>query len=221
MNIQKINKRWLLFILAVIAQFASIFYFSFRSEETLQTGTALKFRLTGYDPHDFFRGEYLRLRFRDNKIELSEEEKRLASERKEVYVVFEEDGNGFSIPKGISTTPTNSSLKIEGLHDGYFSYPFDRLWMNQEDCPIAERLINQAVANGEDVYAIIYVKDGEGVLSAVEIDGTDLRNLVDSEGARKEEVETDATALPEPETDSLQSATEDSIKNIVIEEMTK
>ena len=58
------------------------------------------------------------------------------------------------------------------------SYPFDRVWMNQEDCPKAERIITQALNDGLNVCALVSIKDGDGVLMDIEVDGIDIKTML-------------------------------------------
>ena len=235
MNLQKLNKRWLLFAIAVFAQFASIFYWVISSEETIANGTVLKFRLMGYDPHDPFRGEYLRIQFRDNTLSIPKEEFDEEEDSKQDYVVFDIDYDGFAIPAYFSSYPEELSLKVNKTHSFTLSftsetkddsityriiYPFDRIWMNQEECPIAERLINKALRKNRDVYATISVNNGEGVLTGVEIEGTNIKELVKSikkgeveEEWEAEDLERTAIAI----SDSINKAAEDTISKHVEE----
>lgn len=223
MNLQKINKRWLLFAIAVFAQFATIFYWAIRSEETIAKGTPLKFRLRGFDPHDPFRGEYLRIQFQDNSMKVSKEEYEFMKAYE--YLVFDVDYNGYATPAYLSEIPAELSLKVKTNAYNFTSkdsidstriwidYPFDRIWMNQEEAPIAEKLINKALQDEGDIYAIVSVKDGDGILTDVEINGFSIKELV------KQNIEYGEEQI-EIVPDSTEPTLEDSIANVVIEELT-
>lgn len=189
MELQKINKKWWFFAAAILAQFIVMFIWTVRSNDTIQEGTLYKFRLEGYDPHDLFRGEYLRIQFKEDKVQVSTEETFPKGEP--AYVTFENDVEGFAHPIALSKKVSESSLKVcvmtgEFLPDSTrkllrIYYPFNKFWMNQEDCPIAERIINRALNNNQDVYALVYIKDGEGALTDIEVDGVDIKTLVQEE----------------------------------------
>lgn len=187
MNITKINRRWGCFLLAVLAQFATIAYWVFRSETIIDKGDLLKFRLTGYDPHDRFRGSYLRIQFKDDTISLCQDDFLSVMEYKEKFVSVEEDENGFAIPAAIADYPSHMSIKSEVKVYGSDSsvtclkivYPFDRVWMNEYDCPAAERLINNAIEAEKSVYALVAVDDGEGRIVDVEINGVGIHEMVE------------------------------------------
>lgn len=189
MELQKINKKWWFFAAAILAQFIVMFFWVVRSNDTIQEGTLYKFRLEGYDPHDLFRGEYLRIQFKEDQVQVSTEETFPKGEP--AYVTFENDEEGFAQPIALSKKVSESSLKVCVMIDDFLPdstqkllrifYPFNKFWMNQEDCPIAENIINRALNNNQDVYALVYIKDGEGILADIEVDGIDIKTLVQEE----------------------------------------
>ncbi|MCQ2195057.1 MAG: GDYXXLXY domain-containing protein [Paludibacteraceae bacterium] len=188
MELQKIDKKWWFFGAALLLQFVVLFLWVVKSNDTIQQGTVYKFRLMGYDPHDPFRGEYLRIRFKDNTVDMPSD--RLPSSMQgNMYVSFYEDEEGFAKPRDLSEYSSEERLRVKVI-TGYgsgldstlttlcISYPFDYFWMNQEDCPKAEHIINQALNDGLNVCALVSIKDGEGVLMDIEVDGIDIKTML-------------------------------------------
>lgn len=179
MNLNQINKKWIFFCLIVVAQFSLVFYTIYHYHSISNSETILKFRLQGYDPKDFFRGDYLRIRFKDNVIKTEQ-----YVEDNQYYIHFKEDSTGCAIPDYFDNEQTENSIQAKVKYYSFdstanISYPFNKVWMNQEDCKKAERIINKALRdNRKDAYALVAVKNGEGVLKDVEIEGIPLKKLV-------------------------------------------
>lgn len=207
MKSQKKNKKWWFFAAAILAQFIVMFLWVLRSNDTLENGTIYKFRLQGYDPHDPFRGKYLRIQFKDNIMEMQNEDEAMTIiNALEVYAKFSVDDEGFAMPMSLSQSISDNALKVEVTRD-YFSsemtsiririqYPFDRLWMNQKECPVAEKVVNKALSGNKHVYALVSIKNGDGVLKDIEVDGVSIKDLVKKE---REQVDTDAGDIEEVE----------------------
>ena len=223
MKSQKINKKWWFFAATILAQFIVMFLWVLRSNDTLENGTIYKFRLQGYDPYDPFRGKYLRIQFKDNIIEMQNKDEATAIiNASKVYASFSVDDEGFAMPMSLSQNPSDDALKVEVSRDYYVStemtsiririqYPVDRLWMNQKEGPIAEKIVNDALFRNKHVYALVSIKNGDGVLKDIEVDGVSIKDLVKKE---REQVDTDAGDIEEVEViavDSTEMAKIDSI----------
>lgn len=223
MKSQKINKKWWFFAAAILAQFIVMFLWVLRSNDTLENGAVYKFRLQGYDPHDPFRGEYLRIQFKDNIMEMQNEDEAMTIiNALEVYAKFSVDDEGFAMPMSLSQSISDNALKVEVTRD-YFSsemtsiririqYPFDRLWMNQKECPVAEKVVNKALSGNKHVYALVSIKNGDGVLKDIEVDGVSIKDLVKKE---REQVDTDAGDIEEVEVIAVDSAEMAKIDSII------
>jgi uncharacterized membrane-anchored protein len=224
MKSQKINKKWWFFAAAILAQFIVMFLWVLRSNDTLENGAVYKFRLQGYDPHDPFRGEYLRILLKDNIIEMQNKGEATAIiNASKVYASFSVDDEGFAMPMSLSQNPSDDALKVEVSRDYYVStemtsiririqYPFDRLWMNQKECPIAEKIVNDALFRNKHVYALVSIKNGDGALKDVEVDGVSIKDLVKKE---REQVDTDAGDIEEVEVIAVDSAEMAKIDSII------
>lgn len=221
MKSQKINKKWWFFAAAILAQFIVMFLWVLRTNDTLENGAVYKFRLQGYDPHDPFRGEYLRILLKDNIIEMQNKDEATAIiNASKVYASFSVDDEGFAMPMSLSQSISDNALKVEVTRD-YFSsemthvrikYPFDRLWMNQKECPIAEKIVNDALFRNKHVYALVSIKNGDGVLKDIEVDGVSIKDLVKKE---REQVDTDAGDIEEVEVIAVDSAEMAKIDSII------
>lgn len=224
MKSQKINKKWWFFAAAILAQFIVMFLWVLRTNDTLENGTIYKFRLQGYDPHDPFRGEYLRILLKDNIIEMQNKDEATAIiNASKVYASFSVDDEGFAMPMSLSQNPSDDALKVEVSRDYYVStemtsiririqYPFDRLWMNQKECPVAEKVVNKALSGNKHVYALVSIKNGDGVLKDIEVDGVSIKDLVKKE---REQVDTDAGDIEEVEVIAVDSAEMAKIDSII------
>lgn len=163
------NKKSIYLVLAIVVQFGVILYTTISSQMIINNGEVLKFRLRGYDPYDMFRGNFIRIRFMDDKVSMEEEV------GPEGYVEFEVSEGGYAIPIRVLEEKVEGTLKAslsynEERQEVTIDYPFDKVWKNQEECEVLEKKINVALEEGRDVYALVAVKRGEGRIVDIEIE---------------------------------------------------
>lgn len=163
------SKKIMFLVIAILAQFAIILYTTISSSRIINGGDVLKLRLQGYDPYDMFRGNYIRIRLRDDKIEGG------YAVAEEGYVFFERCEEGYDVPVGVVYEPARGTIKVRMRYDEEtqeicICYPFDKVWKNQEECEDMERDIAIALGEERGVYALVAVKDGEGRIVDIEIE---------------------------------------------------
>jgi len=160
----------------------------FDSEDVLKTGVAYKFEAAPVDPNDPFRGKFITLRYKENSIEVADENE--WKENELVYVILGKDKEGFAKIENITkVAPKNTSdyLKVtvddvtgDKSNKVYIEYPFDRYYMEESKANDAELTYNQAVRDTivHSTYALVYVKNGEAVLHDVLIDAVSIKDIV-------------------------------------------
>lgn len=167
---------WPAFLLLILAQLyvpASMIY---EREQILKHGKPFLFKTRPVDPADAFRGRYITLNYEISNITIK---RNLNLENNQMlYLLLGKDSAGYATVVSVST------LKPQGQTDYIrtqldYSYeqndslyllsvdlPFDRLYMEESKAPAAEELYNRMAADPKAISAaLVFVKDGEGVLS--------------------------------------------------------
>lgn len=154
-------------------------------ERTLKYGKEFRFKTAPVDPVDPFRGRYVLLNFEDYKVPVSPGSVWIWGE--EVYAEITTGADGFSGFSKISKIKPGKDVdflkvKITSVPFSenyvYVSLLMDRFYMEEFKAPIAERIFNESVADSNSVtYGVLMVKNGEGVLKDVQIDGVSLVEL--------------------------------------------
>jgi uncharacterized membrane-anchored protein len=188
---------WLLlvFLLVALVQLYVPAQMIWNREEILETGKEYKFRTAPIDPNDPFRGKYVALRFEQNWVEvrdLSEWESEEA-----IYVLLKIDAKGFAKVTGISKTKPaarTNFIKSQvdyvtdygGLKKLYFTYPFDRLYLEESLAQEAEETYVETQQDTTQIaYALVKIKDGDAVLQDVFIDNVSITEIVKTRQVRK------------------------------------
>ena len=155
----------------------------------IKTGTLYKFRTAPIDPNDPFRGKYIVLRFADNRFPVRNEKKWKPGNR--TYVELERDKKGFAKIKNVTlerpegtdyvqATIANTQLDKDMKLYLVLSYPFNRYYMNEFKAPQAEQAYREANRDSlKNVYALVYVKNGSGVLDKVMIDDKPIEEVIE------------------------------------------
>lgn len=167
----------LAFFLVVVAQLAVPLRMILHNNDVLKTGKIYKFKTEPIDPHDPFRGKFIRLYFKENHLVL----KRKIDIDKDLYAIIANDKKGFArIIKVSNTKPkTEEFLKVKALsineygneHQIWIEFPFERFYMNEYKASEAEKAYNESSRNqSSNTYAVIAIKNGEGIIKDVMID---------------------------------------------------
>ena len=158
-------------------------------ETVLKGGTTYRFRVRPIDPNDPFRGKYVTLRFENEEYETTDS---TLVEAKSLYVMLENDNEGFAKIAGLSLDPPSSGdyFKAKVIGNLKFGsaaqtsrvrleFPFSRYYMEESKAPFAESELNRQQRAEESVcWAEVKVKDGETALEYVMIDGRSIHEWV-------------------------------------------
>lgn len=183
------NRKYLFiaFILLVIIQLYVPAQMILGREEILDNGTEVKFKTAPVDPTDIIRGKYVTLRFENDNFEASEKDEWKPNE--DVYVLLKKDAQGFAEIQSFSRNKPGGNQLYVLAKTSYTSgsknrtlivdYPFDRLYMEESEAPVAEKIYNEIASDTSQVaYALVSLKDGEAVLKDVFINDVSIKKLV-------------------------------------------
>jgi len=160
----------------------------------LSSGKEFKFKTAPIDPGDPFRGKYINLTFKENRVEIQNKENWVHGET--VFVLLSTDSNGFAKIRSVSKVkPLHNQdfLKVKVnyvVYDGsklFVEYPFDRFYMEESKAYDAEQTYRRALPDTSQVtYALVNIKNGESVLKDVMINGIPIKEIVKQEQQNKE-----------------------------------
>jgi uncharacterized membrane-anchored protein len=161
----------------------------FQLENTRNQGDLFRLELNAYDPYDMFRGNYLALSFKEDRIKtplgpLQWNEK--------FYVKLINDKNtGFARPVEVARTFPGGDNWVKVNNSGgsvmeeddtmlLFSFMQERYFMSEVKIKKAEQALRSATADSNrKCWAEMRVKNGITILTDVKIDGKSLRNWAD------------------------------------------
>lgn len=156
-----------------------------QQEDTLETGTAYKFKTQPIDPSDPFRGKFIVLNYEMDSFETDEEG--WNDYRGDVFVYLKTDAEGFATVKDVSKTLMDTSADYIIAESKYnrnsrvnFDLPFDRFYMNENKAYDAEISVREAQIDTTKIcYGLVFIKDGTAVLDNVFIDDTPIQKFVE------------------------------------------
>ena len=183
----------LLFAVLALVQLAIPFQMIFHQEDILNNGKLWKFKTAPVDPNDPFRGKYIFLNFDQNRFQIKNKDTWHSGQT--IYANLVADEKGFAKVKSISSTPPDNTdymtMKVNYIADYeppkiiiWLDFPFDRFYVNENKAAEAERIYVESVAteaNKKEAYALIALKDGEGVIKDVLIDNISIKVLAAKE----------------------------------------
>jgi uncharacterized membrane-anchored protein len=149
-----------------------------KNEAIISTGRAWKFRTAPVDPNDPFRGKYIVLSFSNTDLKVKDAS--IWNYGDMAYATFREDSAGYAhidqIDQQIPDREDYLEVKISSVINTpeeqriYVEYPFDRFYMDEKKAGEAEQMYQDALADREqETYALVYIKNGRGVLTDVKI----------------------------------------------------
>ena len=154
-------------------------------DDILNTGKIVKFQCEPIDPNDPFRGKYITLNFKENRIKVKNLKEWNSNET--IFAKIETSKDGFAKIKSISRTePTDNSiylkLKINYIADYenkiYLDFPFNRFYMNENKAKNAEIAYAKSTLDSTKIaYALVATKNGEAVIKDVLIDNISIKEL--------------------------------------------
>ncbi len=176
---------FIVFIVLAVVQIGTPLKMIFDKEDILISGTAYKFKTRPIDPTDPFRGKYITLQFEMNSFTASDTTYVYGDE---VRVYIENDDEGFAKVARVSKEPFDfgSDYVMAKVTHTYtnkimFELPFNRFYMEETKAYDAEKAYRDVNRNTkkDDVYALVYIKDGASVLKDVIIEGIPIQEYVD------------------------------------------
>jgi len=184
------------FILVALAQVFIPVKMILDREDILTEGKEYRFRTAPVDPHDPFRGKYIRLNYKDDTVEIGNEKNWTSGE--EIYVFLTIDKEGFAKIKSVSKQkPTDnqdylkakvSYVTINNRNKLSIDYPFDRFYMEESKAQEAELTYRRTQRDtSKTTYAVVNIKNGDAVLKDVMINGTSIREIVKARLEEKKE----------------------------------
>lgn len=156
-------------------------------ERVRSEGQEIRLKIRPFDPADPFRGNYMQLQFEHLYVEQVYDTSWQAGER--VYVSLYEEADGLARPVWVSREmPEPGTLFLEARVDYvvpdeqrlYFSWPFNRYYVNEEAAPRMEELLQQFTAGDSlRVWALLRASGGQAVLEDLVVEGRSLRELAE------------------------------------------
>ncbi len=179
---------FILFLIVVAAQIIVPTHMIFNREDVLNTGIAYKFKTKPIDPADPFRGKYITLNFEVDQY-ITEDTTWVRDEV--IYVYLDIDSLGFAEVNTVSKEilPDIDKDFVEAKVNWYVGYskelnidfPFNRFYMEESKAYTAEVVVRENLRDSllQNVYALVYVKEGESVLKDVIIDDIPIKDYVE------------------------------------------
>jgi len=152
-------------------------------------------KLSPIDPNDPFRGKYVALRFEQNWVNVHDLDNWKYEE--ELFVNLKIDAKGFAKVAGISKSKPAAGTSFvkakvdyvsneNGLKKLYFTYPFDRLYLEETLAQEAEETYAETQQDTTQIaFALVKIKDGDAVLQDVFIDSVSITEIVKARQASK------------------------------------
>lgn len=175
----------LLFSVLAVVQIAVPFQMIFHQEDILDTGKAWKFRTAPVDPNDPFRGKYVYLNYEQTNFEIKSKD--LWKSGQTIYANLTTDEKGYAKVISISAQRPNNvnyvTAKVDYVNSFdkptlAISYPFDRFYVDEHKAANAERIYNESSDDiKKEAYAIVVLKQGEGVIKDVMVDNISIKVL--------------------------------------------
>ena len=179
------NLTFVIFIIVALVQLYIPAKVIFDHEDLLSSGTEFKFKVAPIDPNDPFRGKYIIIYFEENAIEVKNTDDWKV--RETVYVNLTTDDKGFAKIDGYSKKKpkTGHFIKTKVTHtvttakkNLILQYPFERFYMEEAKAPHAEKIYNESARDTSQIaYALVNVKNGDGIIKDVLINGIPIREL--------------------------------------------
>jgi len=160
-----------------------------RSERTLAAGTAWRFRTAPVDPADAFRGRYVALAFADHAVACADADRFRKGRR--AYAVLGLDSAGLAVATALvkERPRTGDFVRVKVTYASAgsvsFDYRFDRLFLEEDMAPTAERLYRERnISGARDSYLVVRVRNGFAVIEDLFIGGLPVRESVRRSGVR-------------------------------------
>ncbi len=178
----------LFLVLMLIAQWLIPYKMIWTNDRTVKEGKVFKFKTMPIDPSDAFRGKFIHLNY-DNTLFCLADNKSY-KQAQEVFVSIDNDSLGYAKITAIShIKPSNPNYIVANINyiqqleeDSScidINFPFDRYYMEESKSKDAEDLYRKSIRHfTKNVYSVVYIKDGNAVLTDVKIDDKSIKDLI-------------------------------------------
>ncbi|OYW75000.1 MAG: hypothetical protein B7Z37_15150 [Verrucomicrobia bacterium 12-59-8] len=173
---------FIIFGIAVLAQWAAPLYQIWTHEQVLAKGTLIKLKCGAPDPYDPLRGRYLAVR--PNQSEAPVPAGMELQRGTPVYAVLDTGTDGFASISSLSLTPPASGdylrVKAGYAYNGTTSivWPFDRFYVNEKLAPEADKWFAENIRSAQGIIAEVRVLNGRAVLEDLSFDGKPFREIL-------------------------------------------
>lgn len=183
----KTTHLFILFCIVVCIQLFIPAQMIWDQESILTSGTKFKFKTRPIDPSDPFRGKYIHLNYELNRAKVKDTTM-VTGDR--IYVYFRKDANGFAQLDGISKELLKTEKEYVITFVNYviedvihFRLPFESFYMEESKAKEAEIATQRFNRNDSltNVYAEVYIKNGNSVLQNVFINEMPLQQYVEKQ----------------------------------------
>jgi uncharacterized membrane-anchored protein len=178
--------RLVVFIAVALVQLSLPASVVLRREQTLRHGRVWKFKTAPVDPTDAVRGRYIALRFAaEAKLE-----NHPVPSGSTVYLVLAPDPGGFAKVDKVSATPRRGDnvIRVRSGARVYnrVSFPFDRLWVAEQDAAAAEQAyVENSRRGNESAYVTVRVRDGDAAVEKLYINNQPLDDYLRAQSRKK------------------------------------
>lgn len=157
-------------------------------EKVINEGVSYKFKTRPVDPNDPFRGKYIILNY---ELDAAITKDTLWNRNEDIYIKLSKDSLGFAVISAVSHSKFEIpddfvKAKVQWYdsndHEVNFSFEFNRYYMEESKAYDAEQVYVKSLRDSlpeNDTYAIVFVKDGEAVLTDVMVNEVSIKDYVE------------------------------------------
>jgi len=173
---------FILFALVSLAQWAAPLSQIFKFERTLSNGTLVRLKCSAPDPYDPLRGRYLAVRPEQDSAPIAKDTKLV--EGQHAYAVLQTGSDGQTTIQELLAEPPAAgdhvrvTFNYEAEDKGYFSWPFDRFYLNEALAPEADKWFAETIRDAKGIIAEVRVHQGTAVLENLTFDGKSFRDIL-------------------------------------------
>ncbi len=182
---------WTGFMIMVMVQLLVPARWVLQSEEALQKGTPYKFRTGPIDPHDPFRGRYLRLDLQAERVRVDRADE--WEDGQEVHVRVDTNEEGFAVLEEASHEPFEKGVpsfqtrvaRISDPEDSdttflILDHPFDRYYLPEDRAELfQDRFFEFMRDTTVTTWARVRIHEGKAKLDGIYVDGQPLEDAIE------------------------------------------
>jgi uncharacterized membrane-anchored protein len=135
------------------------------------------------DPYDPFKGKYIVLNFKDNRIPATDS---AISFSEEVFITFKEDKEGFARPAAVSNTKPAQTDYLKTFVNKFsfdsavtINYPFNKYYMEEFKASSAESIYRERNLDSSNrTYALVSIFKGDAVIKDVLINDSSIAEII-------------------------------------------